>query len=161
MKAAEVWTLLLGAVVALAGTLVAQWSSLAYQTRRQREARRADFQRTTLIQVRDLLLELSEAMGRVAAARYVDQDWIKRIPTDHPTVAAARSIADRLVIIAVAVEDQQLRIHVDQVARRAHFDAIALTHDKALEATEEARAKSLEIHEKAVQLLGEQLRKLP
>jgi hypothetical protein len=45
-------------------------ASLTYRTRRQREARRADFQRSALVQVRDLLLELSEAMGRVAAARY-------------------------------------------------------------------------------------------
>jgi hypothetical protein len=158
MKAADVWALLLGAVVALAGTLVAQWSSLAYQTRRQREVRRADFQRTTLIQVRDLLLELSEAMGRVAAARYTDQDWIEGMPTNHPTVAAVRTITDRLVILAVAVEDEQLRIHVDHVARHTHLDAIASTHD---EAAKKARAKSLEIHRKAVQRLGEQLRSLP
>jgi Uri superfamily endonuclease len=62
------------------------------------------------------------------------------------------------VILAVAVEDEQLRIHVDHVARHTHLDAIASTHD---EAAEKARAKSLEIHRKAVQRLGEQLRSLP
>lgn len=130
---------------------------LAYQTGRQREARRTDFQRTTLIQIRDLLLELSEAMGKVGAARYMDADVFDGMPTDHPTVVAVRSIIDRLVIVAAAVEDDQLRIHVDQVARRAHLDAIAPTD----EVSEKARAKSLEIHRKAVQLLGEQLRRLP
>jgi hypothetical protein len=142
---------------ALAGTLIAQWSSLAYQTRRQREARRADFQRTTLIQTRDLLLELSEAMGRVGAARYADADWIEGIPTDHPAVVSVRSITDRLLIVAAAVDDEQLRIKVDHLARRAYLDAIAADDHEA----KNERRKSLEVHREAVKLLGEQLRRLP
>jgi hypothetical protein len=160
MKAADVWALLLGAVVALAGTLLAQWSSLAYQTRRQREARRADFQRSALLQIRELLLELSEAMGEVSAAQYrIDdaEDWEQGLSSAHPTVTAVRSISDRLVIVAAAVDDEQLRIKIDQVAQRAYIDAIAdINHE-----TEQARRKSLEIHREAVQLLGEQLRSLP
>jgi hypothetical protein len=62
---AVLWPLLLGAAVTLVSTVVAQWSSLAYQTRRQREARRADFQRSTLIQIRDELLALTEATRTV------------------------------------------------------------------------------------------------
>jgi hypothetical protein len=61
MTSDAVWALVLGAALTLVGTIVAQWASLSYQTRRQREARRADFQRSTLIQLRDLLAELSEA----------------------------------------------------------------------------------------------------
>lgn len=93
MKAAEVWTLLLGAVVALAGTLVAQWSSLAYQTRRQREARRADFQRSALIQIRDELLALAEAMRAVFVARYEAKeraDW-DALDVHHPATEAVQA----------------------------------------------------------------------
>jgi hypothetical protein len=160
MKAADVWTLVLGAVVALAGTLLAQWSSLAYQTRRQREARRADFQRSALVQVQDLLLELSEAMRSVATARYEATDYIDRaggLPTYHPAVAAVRSITDRLEILVAAVEDEQLRVKVGHVARRAYVTAIAPTEELAAK----TRPKSQELHREAVQLLGEQLRKLP
>jgi hypothetical protein len=72
-------------------------------------------------------------------------------------VAAVRSLADRLTIVAAAVEDEQLRVTVDQVARRAHIDAIAPTDELA----EQTRRESLAVHHHAVQLLGEQLRKLP
>jgi hypothetical protein len=160
MKSDAVWALLLGAAVALVSTLLAQWASLAYQTRRQREARRADFQRSALVQVRDLLLELSEAMGSVAAVRYEATqrvDWDGALPSYHPAVAVVRSLADRLTIVAAAVEDEQLRVTVDQVARRAHVDAIAPTDELA----EQTRTESLAVHRHAVQLLGEQLRKLP
>jgi hypothetical protein len=126
----------------------------------QRETRRADFQRSALVQVRDLLLELSEAMGRVAAARYeanqrVDGDGT--LAGYHPAVATVRSLADRLEIVAAALEDEQLRATVDEVAGRAHVDSTAPADERA----EQTRSKSLEVHREAVRLLGEQLRKLP
>jgi hypothetical protein len=70
MDATDVWKIVLGAAVALAGTLLAQWSGLAYQTRRQREARQADFQRTTLLQLRDALGELDDAVLAFFLARH-------------------------------------------------------------------------------------------
>jgi hypothetical protein len=99
-------------------------------------------------------------MGRVAAARYeaaqhVDKDGT--LPGYHPAVTAVRSLADRLTIVAAAVEDEQLRTTVDQVAGRAHIDAIAPTDELA----DQTRRQSLEVHRQAVQLLGQQLRKLP
>jgi hypothetical protein len=160
MKADAVWALLLGAAVALASTLLAQWASLAYQTRRQRESRQADFQRSALVQVRDLLLELSEAMGRVAAAHFEAMqrvDWDGALPDHHPAVAAVRSLADRVEIVAAAVEDDQLRVTVEELAGRAHLDATGAADDRA----EQTRRISLEVHRKAVQLLGERLRELP
>ena len=99
-------------------------------------------------------------MGGVAAVRYEATqraDWDGALPSYHPAVAAVRSLADRLEIVAAAVEDEQLRATVDQVARRAHIDAIAPTDELA----DQTRKKSLEVHRQAVQLLGEQLRKLP
>ena len=102
-----VWALVLGAALALISTLVARWASLAYQTRRRREARRADFQRSSL-QVRDLLLELSEAMGVVA--RPVSRWPLRRSeaaasPAGSSSRRSSHSVSDRLVIIAAAVED--------------------------------------------------------
>jgi len=52
------WPLLPGSAVTLVSTVAVQWASLTYQTKRRREARRADFQRTTLLQVRDALDDL-------------------------------------------------------------------------------------------------------
>jgi hypothetical protein len=105
-------------------------------------------------------LELSEAMGRVAAARYeanqrVDGDGT--LAGYHPAVATVRSLADRLEIVAAALEDEQLRATVDEVAGRAHVDSTAPADERA----EQTRSKSLEVHREAVRLLGEQLRKLP
>jgi hypothetical protein len=59
MRGDVLWPLLFGSALTLVTTLVAQWSSLAYQTKRQREMRRADFQRTTLLQLRDTVAELA------------------------------------------------------------------------------------------------------
>jgi hypothetical protein len=160
MKAADVWTLILGAVVALAGTLLAQWSSLAYQTRRQREARRADFQRATLIQIRDALLELTQAMRTAFSVRYEaeerDQDF-GGLPTYHPAVEAVRSLMDRIVILATAVEDEELRGKLDTTTRMAYLAAIAPTARQA----DESRQKMGQLQREAVQLLGDQLRQLP
>lgn len=130
MKAAEVWALLLGAAVALAGTLLAQWSSLAYQTRRQREARRADFQRTTLLQLRDALGELDEAVRRAMAARYSlsreferdnrdPDDWGSFLSTSHPDMEALRSLTYRLRLLATGIEHEALQIAVGHISRFA------------------------------------------
>jgi hypothetical protein len=159
MKAAEVWALLLGAVVALAGTLLAQWSSLAYQTRRQREARRADFQRSALIQIRDALLELSEAIRSVFLARYEAEEratWDSLAPF-HPTTEAVRGILDRLLILSAALEDDQLRGKVEMLVPWARMTAEAMTKQDA----DERRKKMNELQRDAVRLLGEQLRGLP
>ena len=49
------WQVLLGSAITLVSTLLAQWFSLSYQANRQREMRKADAQRTTLLQLqRDL-----------------------------------------------------------------------------------------------------------
>ena len=112
MKAADVWALLLGAVVALAGTLVAQWSSLAYQSRRQREARRADFQQTTLLQLREMLGDLDEAMLRLFLAR---QEALERaggwdmLTDHHPDLETVLHVAGRLMLHVTAVEHKGLQ----------------------------------------------------
>lgn len=156
----DAWLILLTAALTLAGTLLAQWSSLAYQTRRQREARRADFQRATLIQIRDALLELSQAMRTAFNVRYEaeerDQDF-GGLPTYHPAVEAVRSLMDRIVILATAVEDEELRDKLDTTTRMAYLAAIASTARQA----DEERRKMGQLQREAVQLLGDQLRQLP
>jgi hypothetical protein len=171
MKAAEVWALLLGAVVALAGTLLAQWSSLAYQTRRQREARRADFQRTTLLQLRDALGEVEEAVARAMTARAAlsakfeehapdpgdHDDWDRYFRTSHPEIEELRSLTYRLRLLAAGVEHEPLRIAVGHISRLARLAPLSFYDREA----EETRAKLIEVQNKAVDLLGEQLQKLP
>jgi hypothetical protein len=67
MRGDVLWPLLFGSALTLVTTLAAQWFSLDFQTKRQREARRSDVQRSALLQVRDLLVELSTAEQRLAA----------------------------------------------------------------------------------------------
>ncbi len=63
------WPLLLGATVTLVSTVLAQWWSLAFQTRRQRQARRADRQEARLHALEELLGEVDEAVRRAMDAR--------------------------------------------------------------------------------------------
>jgi hypothetical protein len=168
MGAADVWKIVLGAAVALAGTLLAQWSSLAYQTRRQREARRADFQRTTLLQIRDLLGEVEEAVGRAMAARHRLADEFDRIAVDPdgwqlflhanlPDHEVLRSLTDRLRLLATGVEHEPLRIAIGHISNWAALAPLATTDDEA----RNVRVELIEVQIKAVELLGEQLRALP
>ena len=134
MKSDAVWALLLGAAVALASTLLRTVGKLGLPD--QTATRSATGRLPTLRSSPGprSAPELSEAMGGVAAVRYEATkraDWDGALPSDHPAVAAVRSLADRLEIVAAAVEDQQLRATVDQVARRAHIDAITSTDGAA------------------------------
>jgi hypothetical protein len=168
MNAAEVWALVLGAAVALAGTLLAQWSSLAYQTKRQREARKADFQRTTLLQLRDVLGEVDEAVRRAMRARYRlsleferdNQDPDERegfFIANHPDLDALRSVTYRLRLLAVGVEHEPLRIAVGHITRFAWLGP----RTAADQVAEDTWVTLIDVQNKAVDLLGEQLRKLP
>ena len=151
--------ILLGAALTLVTTLVAQWANLAYQTKRQTEARRADFQRTALIQIRDALLELSEAIRSAFLARHEAKEratW-DALSSFHPAIEAVRSTRDRLLILSAAVEDDQLWAKVDSLARQAWLAALAPTEQKA----DESRKQMQELLDEASKLLGEQLRQLP
>ena len=159
MEAADVWKIVLGAVVGLAVSLIAQWSSLAYQTRRQREARRADFQRSTLIQLRDLLIELSEARQAVAAARYqakVETGDLYLLGPLHPSVQAVRTIGDRLNVVAAAADNLSLRMEIVFVT--LHASGAAMSSTSSEEAEHEQQMS--EGFRKATQLLGDDLRRL-
>jgi hypothetical protein len=160
MEAADVWKILLGAVVALAGTLLAQWSSLAYQTRRQREARRADFQRTTLLQLREMLGELDDAMLRLFLARQeaLDRtgDW-KMLAAHHPDLEAVGYVTGRLMLHTTAVEHEGLRGLVASLALSAVNTAAAPSRQ---EAVAQRKATSL-VRTKVIMSLGDQLRSLP
>jgi hypothetical protein len=160
MEAAEIGSILVGAVVALGGTLIAQWSNLAYQTRRQREARRADFQRSALVRVWDGLLELNEALEKVRvagneAAMRGDEASIdfERNRFFHPTVEAVRTVCGRVRILSAALEDEVLRLTVHNVVNIAESYAAMETKD---------RYDSLrEQHSALLDSLGRQLRNLP
>jgi hypothetical protein len=166
MEAADVWKILLGAVVALAGTLLAQWSSLAYQTKRQRQARRADHQEARLLALQDLLGEVEDAVARAMLVRArLSEKWEQARP-DHsdrdehvhrPDVALLRSLTYRLRLLAAGVEHAPLLVavgHVSELALRApmtYADEVALRlHDKLIE-----------VQNEAADLLGDQLRRLP
>jgi hypothetical protein len=151
--------LLLGSAITLVSTLLAQWTSLSYQTRRQQEARRADFQRTTLVQLRDALDELGQAIRGVFVARGEalerTGDWGALIY--HPTLEALRSTIYRLRLLATALESEPLRSKVELVTRTTFAAATAPTQQDA----DEQREKMSRVYFEAVELLGEQLRRLP
>jgi hypothetical protein len=172
MKADAVWALLLGAAVALVSTVVAQWVSLAYQTRRQREARRADFQRTTLQQLRDLLGEVEEAAGRAMGARAGlseefdqhapdpsdEKEWkayfYQRASTE---LTRLLSLTYRLRLLAAGVEHEPLRNAVWNISQFADRAPRFFSKQEA----ENTWVVLIDVQNKAVDLLGEQLRKLP
>lgn len=160
MDAADVWKIVLGAVVALAGTLLAQWSSLTYQTRRQREVRRADFQRTALLQVRDLLGELAEAMQRVTGIQYshyeLADEW-DTLSTIHPAAQAVSSLTFRLRLAAVGLDSADLQGKLGAVEHWAWLATVAGTFQDA----QDAREKLRNARHQALELLGKLLRELP
>lgn len=160
MEAADVWKIVLGAVVALAGTLLAQWSSLAYQTRRQREVRRADFQRTSLLQVRDLLGEVADAVQKVTGNQYrhlaLADEW-EHFPTTHPDVQAVQSLTYRLRLAGLGLDDPQVRASLASVEISARLATTAPSEEEA----KDANQKLIAARNRARELLGEQLRKLP
>jgi len=140
--------------------LLAQWTSLAYQTKRQREARRADFQRITLVQLRDALDELGQGIRGVFVARgeALEQmgDWDELL-VYHPTLEAVRSAIYRVRLLATALENEPLRSEAELVTRSAFEAAMAPTQQDA----DEQREKMSREYFKVVELLGEQLRRLP
>ena len=171
MKADAVWALLLGAAVALVSTVVAQWVSLAYQTRRQREARRADFQRTTLQQLRDLLGEVEEAVGRAMGARAGLSEEFERAPDPSdeeewkayfyqrasPELTRLRSLTYRLRLLAAGVEHEPLRNAVWNISQLADRAPRLFSKQEA----ENTWVVLIDVQNKAVDLLGEQLQRLP
>jgi hypothetical protein len=159
MEAADVWKIVLGAVLGAVLALLVQWSSLTYQTRRQREARWADFQRSTLIQLRDLLLELSEARQAVVAARYqakMETGDPYMFGPLHPAVQAVRTIGDRLNVVAAAADNLSLRMQIVFVTLHASGAAMS---SSASEESEHEQQMS-EAFSKATELLGDELRRL-
>ena len=118
MRGDVLWPLLLGSALTLVTTLVAQWSSLAYQTKRQREMRRADFQRTTLLQLRDAVAELDDAMWelmhvrREALAR--EGGWNAR--TEYANWDAIFRLRGKLLAVAIGVDSMDLYLEVTALA---------------------------------------------
>jgi hypothetical protein len=156
IEGSVLWSLLLGGALTLLGT----WSTLIYQTRWQRRARKADAQRAALLALRDLLGDVDDAMRPVRSLHWEAYgrtgQW-EPVSSIHPDVQALRSLMNRLLLRAIEVENEQLRGAVDTISRRAFLEAIATSEQDA----KEIRAKLIEFQVKAVGLLGEQLRRLP
>lgn len=159
MMSDAVWALVLGAALTLIATLVAQWSSLVFQTKREAATRRADFQRSTLLQIRERLVELPPCTEEVFWAR---QEALERaggwdlLGHHHPNMEAVSSVALRLLALAAAVEDERLRLEVVTLAQHELEAAQAPTEKGA----DERREKGIRAYGKVVNLLGEELRKL-
>jgi hypothetical protein len=164
MKWDVVWPLLLGSGL----TLLAQWFGLSYQTTRQRQARRADRQEARLLALQDLLGEVEEAVRRAMAARSWlsreferenrdPDDWGSFLSTSHPDMEALRSLTYRLRLLGAGLEHEPLRIAVDHISRWGWLAPLAPSDNDARDAREKLSTQQI----KAVELLGEQLRKLP
>jgi hypothetical protein len=162
------WPLLFGSTLTLVTTLAAQWFSLAFQTKRQREARRADFQRTTLIQLRDTLGQVFEVFERVMAARRAlserferssqDPDsWEEVLRTSLPEAELLNSLGYQVELLAAGLEHDPIRTWTDDIALWATFGPLRPSDQEA----EESRQKLLNAQGEALRLLGEQLRRLP
>jgi hypothetical protein len=153
-------------------TLLAQWFGLRYETRRQREARRADFQRTTLIQVRDLLGEVEEALGRAMGARAAlakmfeehapdpsdEKEWRTYLyGKASPELTRLRSLSYRLRLLAAGVEHKPLGSMVWTISKIADQAPLSFANQEA----ENAHVTLIDMQDKTVELLGQQLQELP
>jgi hypothetical protein len=160
--------LLSGGVLGVLGS----WAGLFYQTSRQRQARRADRQETRLLALQDLLGEVEEAVRRAMAVRArLSEEFEQHAPdpsdhdeweahlrrTSHPDMELLRSLTYRLRLLAAGVEHEPLRITVGHISQFAWLAAVAFFDREAVD----TRAKLIEVQNKAVDLLGEQLRSLP
>jgi hypothetical protein len=132
----------------------------AYQTRRQREARRADFQRTTLLQLRDALRDLDDAVLAFFGARYEALNhaggWDK-LASHHPAWEGIRRANSGLLLTAIAVDDKALRGQATALAHDVLLTAKASTASEA----EHHREQLSSMNTKVTLALGEQLRRLP
>jgi hypothetical protein len=164
------WPLLLGAAVTLVGTVLAQWLSLAYQTSRQRQARRADRQETRLLALQDLLGEVDDCASRAMAHRSelsneyerdpspdYPEDWGPFLHTSLSEMETLRSLTYRLRLLAAGIEHKPLRMTVDDIAQWAWLAPTTPSDQRSAD----TYAKLIEVQNDAVDLLGEQLRKLP
>src|SRR6266540_1120940 len=145
-------------VVGGALTFLAQRWGLAYQTRQQREMRRADSQRVALLALRDLLLEVDDAARRARSAQWEALGRTGQWDMEtryHPDVQALKSLTYQLQLRAIEVESKELRGTIDVISRSAWLEATA-------DSEEDAKAqenKLIERQNTAVRLLGEQLRR--
>jgi len=162
------WPLLLGAAVTLVGTVLAQWLSLAYQTGRQRQARRADRQEARLLALQDLLGEVDDCVSRAMAHRSVLSDEFDRSP-GYPDewgsflsgslseMETLRSLTYRLRLLAAGLDHEGLRVAVGHISRFAWLAPTSPSYQDSAD----AREKLIKVQNEAVDLLGEQLRRLP
>jgi hypothetical protein len=153
------WQLLLGSAITLVSTLLAQWFSLNYQTKRQREMRRADFQRTTLLQLRDSLRELGLAVAEVFTLQgevlQRTGKW-EALSSRHPQVVALSAAVTPVLLHNLAVEDESLQRKVDSMTEHAETAAKALNEQHA----DEEREKFGHEFSDVIELLRKQLRRL-
>jgi type II secretory pathway component PulM len=156
IEGSVLWLILLGGAL----TLLGAWSTLIYQTRWQRRARKADSQRAALLAVRDLLGDVDDAMRR---ARHLPWEAYARtgqwesVSSIHPDVQTLRSLTYRLRLRAIEVENKELRGVTDSISRSAWLEVIATSEEDA----SDQRSKLIKQQNTAVRLLGEQLRGLP
>ncbi len=144
-----------------------QWTSLAYQTRRQREIRRADSQRAALLALQDRLGEVDDSVRRAVAVRSQlsfaferegrdPDEWGSALLTSDPEMETLRSLTYRLRLLAAGIEHEGLRIAVGDVSRWAFLAPLAPSDQDS----REARDRLTKAQIKAVDLLGEQIRTL-
>ncbi len=168
MRGDVLWPLLWGSALTLATTLVTQWFSLTFQTMRQQEARRADFQRTTLLELRELLGELSSMVSRAMATRrrLADEfepssqnpdEWAAFLTASHPDITALRNLAHQLRLVGCAVDYKPLRDQIDMLSEVALAAPFMASDQKAQHAWMSAGT----MLDEAITRVGEQLRKLP
>jgi hypothetical protein len=153
------WQVLLGSAIALVSTLLAQWFSLSYQTKRQREMRWADFKRTDLLQLRDALKELGLCLTRV----FISQGEVlertgtwETFSSLHPQVAEVSGAVTPVLIQQSTIEDEPLRLKLETMTETAEIAAKAPSERDAVEQRD---LFFLEFRE-VIDYIGDQLRRL-
>jgi hypothetical protein len=160
MRGDVLWPLLVGSTLTLGTTLLAQWFSLDFLTKRQREARRSDFQRTTLLQLRDALGELDDAVWELLRAR---RDASKHgtgwmgLPSHHPSFEAVTRAGSKVITLVTAVENTKLFGWALSLVRSSQLIIEAVDEKEADRHREDLNS----LGRRALLSIGEQLRSLP
>jgi hypothetical protein len=155
MRGDVLWPLLFGSALTLVTTLLVQWFSLTVQTRQQREARRADFQRATLIELREMVQELEDANWQLTRASKAGP----RARTEHLHANWERLVRlrTRVMVLATGVDNRVLFSQVQEFARSADLVRGATSAEEASRPREVMK----DLRGKILWAIGQNLRELP
>jgi hypothetical protein len=130
---------------------------------RQREMRRADFHRTTLLELREALGEVDDTLLRVFLAR---QEALERtgswdtLAPHHPDLEGAVRVKSRLLVLAAGLENLEAKELFGQVASIS-YSVLLVARAQTADEAEQHRTQLNDLKTRVLLSIGRQLSRLP